>query len=117
MSTTQHQRQCEFTMPIGTANGDGSYHREGTLRKMTGRDEAILADPKNQRNGGKLVTNLLQSCIVSLDGVEKISKELIGKMYSADRNYLLIQLRSFTFGNELEASYTCPSCSHNMRVL
>lgn len=117
MSTTQHQREFEFTMPIGVANGDGSYHREGTLRKMTGRDEAILADPKNQRNGGKLVTDLLHSCIISLNGVEKITKELIARMYSADRNFLLIKLRSFTFGNELEASYTCPSCSHNMRVL
>ena len=31
-------------------------------------------------------------------------------MYSADRNFLLLRLRSFTFGPELQASYTCPAC-------
>ena len=41
-----------------------AIHREVVLRKMTGREEAILADRSYQRNGGKLVTELLHSCIV-----------------------------------------------------
>ena len=35
---------------------------------MTGREEAILADRANQRNGGKLVTELLHSCIIRFEG-------------------------------------------------
>lgn len=117
MSTPQHKREFEFVMPIGVTDDDGILHREGTLRKMTGRDEAILADPKNHRNGGKLVTDLLHSCIVSLNGLDNISREVIANMYSADRNYLLMQLRKVTFGPELEANYTCPSCNSNMQVI
>ena len=37
-------------------------------------------------------------------------------MYSADRNYLLLKLRSVTFGPDLEATYTCPGCGEGIRL-
>ncbi|WP_179118040.1 T4 family baseplate hub assembly chaperone [Saccharothrix sp. ALI-22-I] len=81
-----------------------------TLRKMTGRDEALLADPANQRNGGRMVTALLSSCIVRLGDLPSFGRREVDAMYSVDRNYLLIKLRTLTFGAELAAEYTCPSC-------
>jgi predicted RNA-binding Zn-ribbon protein involved in translation (DUF1610 family) len=38
-------------------------------------------------------------------------------MCSADRNFLLLKLRSITFGSELEAAYTCPSCGETTHVV
>ena len=38
-------------------------------------------------------------------------------MSSADRNYLLLRLRSITFGSELEATYTCPGCGESISTL
>lgn len=109
-------REMEFTLPIGYANGDDVLRRNGALRKMTGREEAILADRSNQHNGGKLVTELLHSCITRFDGDHKLTKQDVSNWYSADRNYLLIRLRSFTFGPELQASYTCQSCGEKHDV-
>jgi hypothetical protein len=37
-------------------------------------------------------------------------------MYSADRNFLLLKLRCITFGSELPARYTCPSCGESLQV-
>jgi Phage tail assembly chaperone proteins, E, or 41 or 14 len=108
------QREFEVTLPIGYTDPEGTIHRRVVLRKMTGREEAILADRKYQRNGGKLVTELLHSCIVALDDLESNGRGPVAAMYSADRNYLLLKLRSITFGPELEATYTCPGCGESI---
>lgn len=110
-------RQLEFTLPIGQLDPDGGARRRGTIRKMTGMDEAILADKANQRNGGKLVTELIYSCVTSFESDAKLTKQDVAGWYSADRNYLLMQLRIFTFGSKLEARYTCPSCEEQMMLV
>lgn len=103
-------REIDVTLPVGFVDSEGKVHRQVTLRKMTGRDEALLADPANQRNGGRLVTALLQSCVVRLGELDTVRRNDIEAMYSVDRNFLLIRLRSFTFGAELPAAYSCASC-------
>jgi hypothetical protein len=111
------KRESEFNLPIGYTDDDGKLHRTVILRKMTGKEEAILADRKNQRNGGRLVTELLHSCLVRLGDMPKNGTSSIENMYSADRNYLLLKLRTITFGSELPARYTCPACSEALQVV
>jgi hypothetical protein len=110
-------RETEVTLPIGYVDDSGHAHKQVVLRKMTGRDEALLADPVNQRNGGKLVTALLHSCMRAAGEGEGLSRRDIDAMYSVDRNYLLIKLRSLTFGPELAASYTCPACGDRFETV
>jgi len=108
------RREFEFTLPVGYTDGEGNVHRQVVLRKMTGREEAILADRRYQRNGGKLVTELLHSCVTRLGSLSPNGRGPITAMTSADRNFLLLKLRSITFGSELEATYQCPGCSEQL---
>jgi hypothetical protein len=110
------RREFEVDLPIGYTDPEGVTHRRVALRKMTGKEEAILADRRYQRNGGKLVSELLHSCITRLGDLEPNGRGPVTHMYSADRNFLLLKLRSITFGPELEASYTCPSCGEVAHV-
>jgi hypothetical protein len=110
------RRESEFTLPIGYTDEDGKLHRTVVLRKMTGKEEAILAERRNQRNGGKLVTDLLHSCLVRLGDLPKNGPTTIDEMYSADRNFMLLKLRTITFGSELPARYTCPTCSETVQL-
>lgn len=110
------RREFEFTLPVGYTDADGGLHRDVVLRKMTGREEAILADRKYQRNGGKLVTELLHSCILRLGALPSNGRGPVAGMTSADRNYLLLKLRSITFGSALDASYSCPGCNERLQV-
>src|SRR6267142_672986 len=87
-------REFEFVLPIGYMD------REGQI----------------QRNGGRLVTELLHSCIVGLGTLTRNGTSPISGMYSVDRNFLLLKLRSITFGPELKASYTCPTCSETTKL-
>lgn len=110
-------RETEFVLPIGYMNGDGVARRRGALRKMTGREEAILADRANQANGGKLVTELIHSCVTQFEGEHALTKPDVANWYSADRNFVLIKLRSFTFGPELPATYVCQACNEKLEVV
>lgn len=103
--------QQEVTLPVGLEDEEsGNIIRKATLRKMTGNEEALIADPKLQNNGGKLITALLASCVVALDENGKVNESTISSLSSADRNYLLLELRRLTFGDEMEAHYQCPHC-------
>jgi hypothetical protein len=115
---TPRVREFEFSLPVGVVDENGVRTRRIVLRKMTGREEAILADKKNQRNGGKLVTELIASCVVAVGDQPRngATSRLVGQMYSVDRNFLLLKLRSITFGPELQTSYNCPHCNEVMRM-
>jgi hypothetical protein len=115
-TSTAGRWESEFNLPIGYTDDDGKLHRAVVLRKMTGREEAILADKRNQRNGGKLVTELIHSCLVRLGDLPKNGPSMVEDMYSADRNFLLLKLRAITFGSELPARYTCPACNESLQI-
>jgi hypothetical protein len=100
--------QATAELPVGLAGEDGEPLRAIELRKLTGNEEALLADPKLRRNGGKLVTALLAGC-ARVDGA-RLGAERVRRLSSADRNFLLIELRRLTFGDLMEARYRCPSC-------
>lgn len=116
METNNSRREMEVELPIGYRDEDGRVHRQVVLRKMTGKEEALLADRRNQKNGGRLVTELIQSCLVRLGEQTKSDLEAVSRMYSADRNFLLLKLRTLTFGPELEATYTCSACGEKNHV-
>ena len=103
--------QQAVTLPVGYLNGNGHQpHRQATVRKLTGKEEALLADSRLQGNSGKLITALLSNCVNSLEGVDRVDNEVARQLCSADRNFLLLQLRRLTFGDEMEAHYRCPHC-------
>lgn len=102
-------REHDVQLPVGHLDEEGRLHRTATLRKMTGHEEALLADRKLRANGGRLVTELLASCLRRI-GDLPASRPLASALTSPDRNFLLLELRKLTFGTELEAAYVCPSC-------
>lgn len=103
-------REHSFDLPVGYLDESGSLHRHIRIRKMTGKEEALLTDRKLRNNPGKLITELLASCTVKLGDVS-MSPNIAGQLTSADRNYILLELRKVTFGSAMEARYSCPNCS------
>jgi hypothetical protein len=107
---TRREREIECTLPVGFEDEDGRLHRTAVLRKMTGRDESIIADKAHRNNGARMITELLASCVVRLGSLEKPSRAVVQSLYSADRYFLLMKLRELTFGAEMQATYSCPTC-------
>jgi hypothetical protein len=105
--------QHVVTLPVGYQQEDGTVLNSATLRKMTGKEEAILTDPKLRNSAGGMITALLSSCTMSIEGLNKVTPEVIRRLTSADRNFLLLELRRLTFGDSIETQYRCPHCGNN----
>lgn len=109
------QREFIVNLPIGYIDEAGQRHQQAILRKMCGYDEELLYD--ESLNSGSLVTELLKSCLISLGDVTNIDMGMVSQLYTADRNYLLFELRRITLGDELHSTYLCPHCGSNISVL
>ncbi len=111
---TQGRREFEVLLPIGYSDAAGCVHRRAVLRKMTGHEEALLYD--TSLTAGRLVTELLRSCLLQLGDLETVDANVVAQLYTADRNYLLLELRRITLGDRLAAAYTCPQCGASVPV-
>jgi hypothetical protein len=111
----QHLVEFEVSLPIGYTDANGTVHRRAVLRKMRGHEEALLYD--QSLTTGQLVTALLLSCLVRLGDLPALDAATVAALYTADRNYLLLELRRITLGNSLLAWYSCPRCGGQIQVL
>lgn len=98
------------SLPVGLFDeARGRLLRQATLRKLTGKEEALLSEPRLRDNGGRLITALLAGCVTALEE-QRADAEVMRRLPSADRSYLLLEARRLTFGDSLEAHYRCPHC-------
>lgn len=107
-------REFEVSLPIGWADPTGRTHKTAVIQKMRGHEEALFYD--TALSPGRLVTELLRGCLVRLGEVSEITSELVSQLYSADRNYLVVELRRITLGEHVPSSYTCPGCGGETTV-
>lgn len=112
----------EVTLPIGIEK-DGTRYKKVIISEMNGYDEENLTSKKVRNNGAKAQTILLQRCIQEIPGLldrkersnDLISSSLVRSMYSFDRDFLFISIRSLgvNLSSEEEPTefrYGCPSC-------
>jgi hypothetical protein len=104
----------EVVLPIGYFDDTRVWRRHATIRKMRGHEEAMLYD--GTLSSGQLVTQLIAGCLVRLGDNEGVAPAVVSKMFSADRNYLLLEIRRFTLGDALLCSYVCPACGADVSV-
>lgn len=109
-----YQSEFEVRLPIGLTDQGGSIRRDAVLRKMRGHEEALLYDAN--LIAGRLVTELLKNCLVRLGDQTPATAETVRSLYSADRNYLLLELRRITLGDRMPAAYRCPRCDCVVQV-
>ena len=79
-----------------------------TLRPMTTQEEKMLLSPKKDRLA--ILDNVLTRCIVTKD--IPLADMLIG-----DKFFLLLTLRSITYGMEYKFQTRCPSCNWDSQVI
>lgn len=111
---TAYQNEFEVRLPVGYSDASGQVVRQAVLRKMCGHEEALLYDA--DLVAGRLVTELITSCLLRLGDLKAVTADHVRRLYSADRNYLLLELRRITLGDRLQAAYVCPRCHTALTV-
>lgn len=72
------------------------------IRCMTTAEEKILF----ASNGGNSIERVIKNCIVTPKNID------MGELTPVDEQYILLQLRSFTYGSEYTVTGICPHCKH-----
>ena len=105
-----------FELPLGLLK-KGKFCKEIELRPMTGQDRVMMANPKSRQNAGYLISNLLKSCIVSIEG-SKSSFEDVDNMVVGDRDYLLLMLRTISLpnGDVIHLNMKCGFCEEPLYI-
>src|SRR5690242_14449677 len=101
-------------LPGGLVLEDGCRLREAELRPITGREEDWLA-VHGSAPSAAVVTYLLSRCLVRL-GDREPTLDLVQGLLAGDRDYLMLQLRRATLGDQFQAVFRCPECGAKMDV-
>jgi hypothetical protein len=104
--------ECDFVLPFGYQDAEGTLHREGTMRLATAFDEIQPhKDPRVQQNPAYLVIILLSRVVTRLGDVSQITPKTIEGLYAADLAHLQTLYNEL---NRLDESgrVRCPNCEH-----
>ena len=90
----------QFLLPVGLRGADGVVHRVVTMKPMTGRTEEILADPKLKENPMRAIIDVLVDVIVSIDGIPKVTRDVLRNLNNKDLEFLLVANYITSFDDE-----------------
>jgi hypothetical protein len=109
---SEYLEDSTVLLPGGLVLEDGRVLRQAILRPLSGREEEWLTRRRQMPNAAR-VTWLLQACVLSLNDVP-VTTDLVRQMLVGDRDYLVLQLRRLTLGNDVQAVIACPACGNKM---
>lgn len=111
------QTEFEFTLPRGYVDGDGTVHKQGTMRLAKGIDEiAPMKDPRVQSNPGYLVVILLSRVITRLGELDSINPKVIEDLFSADLAFLQDFYQKINEDGHTQLSVSCPHCEQEFEM-
>jgi len=109
----QGLRELEFSLPKGYTDREGICHTAGTIRFPNGLDREIL-DPVARQNLARGNTLLLTRCVQKFDEVS-VTEDVMRKLPSKDREYLINLLMENRFGVDMNVEITCPMCGESFK--
>ena len=106
------QREYEFTLPKGYMDEEGGVHRRGVMRLATALDEIEAAKaPGTKENGDYMSVVLLSRVVSRLEGVDNVTPEIIGGMFTADFAFLQNMYETINSAEDPVIHVQCPFCN------
>lgn len=105
-----HSPSGIFTLPCGFMDDEGNFHTEAEIREITGVEEDILLGKGG--SGFQRLNSVLTNCVVRIGTINDPRKlaSVVTRLRTADRTFLLIQLRRVSLGDRYPFEFKCPSC-------
>jgi hypothetical protein len=102
-------------LPGGYWDSAGVLHREFELAVLTGREEELLAQARRAETAS-LVSAVLSRSVLRVGGISPVTEDVARQFLVADRQYLLLKFRQFTFGDLVRGDLFCPWADCGRRV-
>lgn len=104
------EQNNQFEFPAGLVV-DGEVLRSFRVHELTGYEEEKTSNEKIRRNPAVFLTTLLHLCIDEIGGIGKPSVEQIRNLLIGDRDFAMLCLRRVSYGDDMEVTLQCPSCT------
>lgn len=105
------QTEYEFTLPKGYVDEQGTLHRQGRMRLATALDEIEAArNPGAKSNPEYQSVILLSRVVMNLGGIDEITPELIGRLFTPDFAYLQNMYETVNKAEDPIIRVQCPHC-------
>lgn len=109
--------EYEFSLPKGYIDGDGTIHREGTMRLATAADEILpQKDPRVQNNPAYLVVILLSRVVSKLGTLDAINPKVVENLFAADLAFLQDFYNRINSMQARKIAVTCPHCQQGFEM-
>lgn len=108
------------TLPGGYIDKDGVLHTECRIREINGSDEEAMARELRNPNVNipKVVDLLLKRCVLSVGLLDPLPPGALGDLLAGDRSYLMVAIRTLTFGNDWEVpDFPCRFCGQTFGTI
>ena len=100
-------------LPGGYALPTGEVWTEAEVRELNGRDEEAIAKSSSLANTLQMV---LQRGVVRIGDV-KVTEDILDSILAADRDWLLINIYTSTFGQDVEFTPFCFTCGDRVSIV
>lgn len=100
------------SLPGGIIGQDGALVKYAEVRELTGLDEEAISKAGSV---GRALTVILERGVVSI-GSAPVTKADLDRLLIGDRDALLLGIRRVTFGDTVDFSFQCPTCSTELDV-
>lgn len=105
------QTEYEFTLPRGYVDDEGNIHRSGAMRMATAIDEIqAMKDTRVRADSNYMTVVLLASVVTRLEGVDKVTTEVIEKLFTGDFAFLQNMYETVNNIEEPKIQVQCPHC-------
>ena len=105
------QTAYDFTLPKGYVDEAGIVHRQGTMRLATAGDEIhAMQHPKVRQNPDYASFVVISSVITQLEGCDRVTPEMLEKMYLSDINFLQNMYQTIHESEIPTIHVVCPHC-------
>ncbi len=119
--------ELEVEMLYGYVDKEGNQFKRAVIREISGVEEEELGKPDIKNNAGRKINALLTGCVTRLIGEndQVLEREQLGenkwadimrKLFLGDRDYLVLKIREFSFGDEMTIDSICPNCNNRLKV-
>ena len=106
-----------FVLPRGYRDEHGDWHREGTMRLATARDELMpLRDPRVLANEAYLNVLLLARVVVALGSLPSVTPGVVEGLFASDLAFLQDFYRRINQDGDPRIAVRCPGCEREFTV-
>ncbi|GAA4936658.1 hypothetical protein ACFPM3_06595 [Streptomyces coeruleoprunus] len=111
-----HHTHRPVTLLAGLVTDDGDLVTTAWVRPLDGEDEEWLTAQPTALAGAEVVTGLLTRTVVRLGPWAPPPPEMLLDLAIADRDLLLLSVRTSTYGHRFDVVLSCSSCAQPMDV-